>query len=483
MGDDSVCRAPMTLSVEHREDGAALGDERPYATVNPATGEHLQDFPYHRGDELEAMIEAAECAFRSWRRRPAAARAEVVGRVADLMLERSDELARLQTLEMGKPIADSLGEVEWVAGIVRYYAEHGPGFLEPEALPAEYGASTVVSEPLGVLLAIEPWNFPLYQALRVAGPQLVAGNVVLMKHSEICPQSALAVERLWHDAGPPDGVYTNVFLAVADVERVIAHDAVRGVTFTGSDRTGAVVAELAGRHLKKCVLELGGSDPFIVLDLEALGGLTGTVTEATEARLGNTGQSCIAAKRIIVLAEFYDAVVEGLAEQFAALHPGDPTDPATRLGPLSSRRAADRLADQVADAVAKGARIVTGNGRVDGPGAFFEPTLLTGVTPQMRAYREELFGPVAVVYRVEDDDEAVALANSSPYGLGGHVYGSDGERARSVADRLETGMIAVNRGMGSNGDLPFGGVKRSGYGRELSHLGMLEFVNRRLVLV
>jgi succinate-semialdehyde dehydrogenase/glutarate-semialdehyde dehydrogenase len=307
----------MTLPVEHQPDGSGPGDERPYATVNPATGEQLQDFPYHRGDELEAMVDTAGRAFRSWRQRPAAGRAEVVGRAADLMLERRDELARLQTLEMGKPISDSRGEVEWVAGILRYYAEHGPGFLEPEALPAAYGASTVVSEPLGVLLAIEPWNFPLYQALRVAGPQLVAGNVVLMKHSEICPQSALAVEKLFRDAGAPDGVYTNVFLAVADVEHVIAHDAVQGVTFTGSDRSGA----------------------------------------------------------------------------------------------------------------------------------------------------------------------AVALANSSPYGLGGHVYGSDGERARSVADRLETGMIAVNRGMGSNGDLPFGGVKRSGYGRELSHLGMLEFVNRRLVLV
>jgi len=372
---------------------------------------------------------------------------------------------------MGKPISDSEGEVDWVYGILRYFAEQGPGFLEPEALPVAYGASSVVSEPLGVLLAIEPWNFPLYQAARVAGPQLVAGNVVLMKHSEICPQSALALEQVFRDAGAPEGVYTNVFLHVGDVERVIAHDAVQGVSFTGSDRVGSVVAEIAGRHLKKCVLELGGSDPFIVLALDALGGLTGTVTEAAAARLGNAGQSCVAAKRIIVLDEFYDDVVDGLAQQFRALRPGDPADPATQLGPLSSQRAAESLAGQVADAIAKGARVVTGGAVIEGPGAFFEPTVLTGVTPSMWAYHEELFGPVAVVYRARDDDEAVALANASPYGLGGHVYCSDLERARSVADRLETGMIAVNRSMDSNGELPFGGVKRSGYGRELSRLG------------
>ena len=473
----------MTQAAEDDRDHWVRGDERRYATVNPATGEHLQDFPYLRGDHLDAVMASAQRMFRSWRRRPAAARAEIVGRAADLMLERQNELARLQTLETGKPITNSQGEVAWVSDILRYFAVHGPGFLEPEGLPAAYGASTLVSEPLGVLLAIEPWNFPLYQAARVAGPQLVAGNVVLMKHSEICPQSALAIEQLFRDAGAPEGVYTNVFLHVDDVERVIAHDAVQGVTFTGSDRIGAVVAEIAGRHLRKCVLELGGSDPFIILDFDALGGLTGTVAEAAAARLSNAGQNCVAAKRIIVLDEFCDDVVDGLAQQFAALHPGDPSDPATQLGPLSSQRAAVRLASQVADAVAKGARVVTGGGCIEGPGAFFQPTVLTDVTPDMLAYHEELFGPVAVVYRVKDDDEAIAQANSSPYGLGGHVYCSDRERARAVADRLETGMIAINRGMESNGELPFGGVKRSGHGRELSRLGMLEFVNRRLVLM
>jgi succinate-semialdehyde dehydrogenase / glutarate-semialdehyde dehydrogenase len=470
----------MTEPVDEQRVAPDRADERMYATVNPATGEHLQGFEYLRGDRLDEVLMSAQSAFRSWRQQPVSLRAQVVGRAAELMLERSEDLARLQTLEMGKPITDSRGEVGWVAGILKYFATQGPGFLEPEAVGD--GSSTVVCEPLGAVLAIEPWNYPLYQAARVAGPQLVAGNVVLMKHSEICPQTALAIEQLFRAAGAPDGVYTNVFLHVDDVERVIAHDAVQGVTFTGSDRVGAVVGELAGRHLKKCVLELGGSDAFIILDLDALGGLAGTVKEAAAARLGNAGQSCASAKRILVLDEFYDDVVAGLAQQFAAIRPGDPSDPATQLGPLSSRRAADRLAGQVADAVAKGARVVAGAGRIAGAGAFFAPTVLTDVTPDMRAYREELFGPVAVVYRVKDDDEAVAVANSSPYGLGGQVYCSDVERAREVADRLETGMVSVNRSLGSSGELPFGGVKRSGYGRELSRLGMLEFVNRRLVL-
>ena len=473
----------MTQAVSDDRVEADRVDERRYATVNPATGELLRAFPYTKGDQLDAVLQSAQQAFRSWRRRPAAARAKVVGRAAELMLERQDELARLQTLEMGKPITDSQGEVPLVSDLLRYFAEQGPRFLEHEVLQDTNGDSMVVNEPLGVLLAIKPWNYPLYMAARMAGPQLVAGNVVLMKHSEICPQTALALEQLFQEAGAPEGVYTNVFLHVADVEQVIAHDAVQGVSFTGSDRIGAIVAEIAGRHLKKCVLELGGSDPFIILDLDALGGLAGTVAAAAEGRLGNAGQSCISPKRIIVLDEYYDEVVDGLARYFAGIRPGDPSDPATRLGPLSSRRAVDRLAGQVADAVAKGARVVTGGGSIQGPGAFFEPTVLTDVTPDMLAYHEELFGPVAVIYRVKDDDEAVALANSSPYGLGGHVFCSDHTRARSVADQLETGMIWVNRGGDSNGGLPFGGVKRSGYGRELSHLGMLEFVNRRLVMV
>ena len=455
--------------------------ERRYATVNPATGEHLRDFPFLKDDQINAVVDAAHQAFLGWRDWPVAERAQVVARAAQLLAEREDEFAQLMTLEMGKLLPDSHGEVLWAADILQYFADCGPGFLDPEIMPVNDGQAVVVNAPLGVLLAIEPWNFPLYQVVRVAGPQLIAGNTLLLKHSEICPQTALALERVFLDAGAPNGVYTNVFLRIADVERVIAHPAVQGVSLTGSERAGMSVAEIAGRHLKKCVLELGGSDPFIILDLEAGGGLEGTVNDAAEARLGNAGQSCAAPKRIIVLNKFYDQIVTGLAQRFQALRLGDPTDPQTELGPLASDRAAAALAAQIADAIDKGATVITGGSRPSGRGAFIEPTVLTNVTPEMRAYHEELFGPVAVVYRAADDASAVELANSSTFGLGGAIYCSDLNRARSVANQLECGMAWINQPTGSQADLPFGGVKRSGFGRELSHLGMLEFVNRKLI--
>jgi succinate-semialdehyde dehydrogenase/glutarate-semialdehyde dehydrogenase len=455
--------------------------ERRFATVNPATGEVVREFPFLPSNEVTAVVEKAHDAFLSWREWPVAERARVVRRAGDLMAERANTLARLITLEMGKLTAEARGEGPWVAGILRYFGENGPGFLEPERLPVEEGEAVVVSTPLGVLLGIEPWNFPLYQVARFAGPNLVAGNTVLLKHSEVCPQTALGLEQLFADAGAPDGVYTNVFLSIPDVEQVIAHPAVQGVSVTGSERAGAAVAEIAGRHLKKCVLELGGSDPFIVLDTAGDGGLEHILDEAAGARLGNTGQSCAAAKRMIVVEELYDEFVAGLAERFAALAPGDPADPGTTLGPLSSEHAATELIAQVSDAVDEGATVVTGGGRPDRPGAFVDATVLTEVTPGMRAYSEELFGPVAVVYRVPSEDAAVELANSSPFGLGGAVFCSDPRRARAVADRLDSGMVWINHSTGSEAALPFGGIKRSGYGRELSHLGIHEFVNRKLV--
>jgi succinate-semialdehyde dehydrogenase/glutarate-semialdehyde dehydrogenase len=340
------------------------------------------------------------------------------------------------------------------------------------------GEAIVENEPIGVLLAIEPWNYPLYQVVRVAGPNLVLGNAILLKHAELNPQTALAIEKCFSDAGVPEGVYTNVFLRIPDVEQVIAHPLVRGVTLTGSERAGSSVASLAGKHLKKSVLELGGSDPFIVLDSEDLGR---TVKAATMGRMQNSGQACIAAKRLIVTEELYEPFVQGLAQAFATFAPGDPSDPSTSLAPLSSEQAATDLHAQIQDAIDKGATVVTGGGRPDHAGAFVEPTILTDVTPEMRAYSEELFGPAAVVYKVADEDEAVELANNSTYGLGAAVFSSDLDRARSVADRIEAGMVWVNAPTGSAAELPFGGVKRSGYGRELSELGMFEFANRRLV--
>jgi succinate-semialdehyde dehydrogenase/glutarate-semialdehyde dehydrogenase len=453
---------------------------RPYATVNPYTGETEQEFPFLETGEIGGVIGRAHVAYQDWRRRPIEERAAIVARAGELMLERKDELAGLITREMGKRIQEAAGEVMLAAGILNYYAEKGPGFLEPRPIDVLQGEAIVVNEPVGVLLAIEPWNYPLYQAVRVAGPNLVLGNTILLKHAELNPQCALALEQLFRDAGAPEGVYTNVFLKIPDVEQVIADRRVHGVTLTGSERAGASVAELAGRHLKKSVLELGGSDPFIVLDAEDLGR---TVKAATMGRLANTGQACIAAKRIIVKEDIYDDFVAGLQQAFSTFSPGDPADPSTTLGPVSSERAAQDLHAQIQDAIDKGATVLAGGGRPDLPGAFVEPTLLADVTPQMRAYREELFGPAAVVYKVKDEDEAVELANDSDYGLSAVVYSGDADRARQVAQRLESGMVWINQPSGSSPELPFGGVKRSGYGRELSELGMFEFANRRLVRV
>jgi succinate-semialdehyde dehydrogenase/glutarate-semialdehyde dehydrogenase len=379
---------------------------------------------------------------------------------------------------MGKRIKEAAGEVELAASILDYYAEKGPGFLAPRPIDVMKGEAVVVNEPVGVLLAIEPWNYPLYQVVRVAGPNLVLGNTIVLKHAELNPQCALAIEQLFRDAGAPEGVYTNVFLRIADVERVIAHRHVQGVTLTGSERAGSAVGALAGKYLKKSVLELGGSDPFIVLDAEDLGA---TVKAATMGRMQNTGQACTASKRLIVTEELYEPFVEGLKQAFSTFSPGDPADPSTSLAPLSSERAAQDLHAQIQDAIDKGATVVAGGKRPEHPGAFVEATILTDVTPEMRAFREELFGPAAVVYKVKDADEAVALANDSDFGLGATVMSSDLDRARAVAERLEAGMVWINQPTGSSPELPFGGIKRSGYGRELSELAVFEFANRRLV--
>jgi succinate-semialdehyde dehydrogenase / glutarate-semialdehyde dehydrogenase len=453
---------------------------RPYATVNPYTDEVEKEFPFLESDAIDGVVEKAHAAFLEWRRRPVEERAQIVGRAGELMLERKDEFAALVTREMGKRIQEAGGEVQLAASILDYYAKNGPRFLEPRRIEVMKGEAVVENEPIGVLLAIEPWNYPLYQVVRVAGPNLVLGNAILLKHAEVNPQTALAIEKCFLDAGVPEGVYTNVFLAIPDVEKVIAHRLVQGVTLTGSERAGSSVASLAGKHLKKSVLELGGSDPFIVLDTEDLGR---TVKAATMGRMQNSGQACIAAKRLIVPEDIYEPFVEGLKQAFAGFSPGDPSDPSTTLAPLSSEQAAKDLHAQIQDAVDKGATVVTGGGRPEHAGAFVEPTILTDVTPEMRAYSEELFGPAAVVYKVANEDEAVELANNTTYGLGAAVFSGDLDKARSVADRLEAGMVFVNQPTGSSPELPFGGVKRSGYGRELSELGMFEFANRKLTRV
>jgi len=471
--------ATQNPPTEHPKTAGDAG-ARPYRTVNPYTGEVEQEFDFLPTDAVDGVVEKAHAAWLEWRRRPVEERARIVGRAGELMLERKDEFAALVTREMGKRIQEAAGEVMLAASILDYYAKNGPRFLEPRQIEVMQGEAVVENEPIGVILAIEPWNYPLYQVVRVAGPNLVLGNAILLKHAELNPQTALAIEKCFLDAGVPEGVYTNVFLRIPDVEKVIAHPLVQGVTLTGSARAGSSVASLAGKHLKKSVLELGGSDPFIVLDTEDLGR---TVKAATMGRMQNSGQACIAAKRLIVTEDIYEPFVEGLKQAFSTFSPGDPSDPSTSLAPLSSEQAAKDLHAQIQDAVDKGATVVTGGGRPDHAGAFVEPTILTDVTPEMRAYSEELFGPAAVVYKVAGEDEAIELANDSEFGLGAAVFSSDLDRARSVADRIEAGMVWVNSPAGSSAELPFGGVKRSGYGRELSELGMFEFANRRLIRV
>jgi succinate-semialdehyde dehydrogenase/glutarate-semialdehyde dehydrogenase len=459
-----------------------MSDQRKssFATVSPYTGETLKEFPAVEGAQVDSVLETADQAFDAWRKRPITERAAVVARAAGLMKERKEELAQLITLEMGKLISEARGEVDLAASILEYYAQHGPDFAADEPLDVEEGEAYLVNEPLGALLGVMPWNFPLYQVVRFAGPNLVLGNTVLVKHAGICPQSALALEKLFRDAKAPDGVYTNLFVSHDEISRIIDSPVVRGASLTGSEGAGSKVAERAGRNMKPSLLELGGSDVFIVLDGE---NLERTIGAAVAGRMANTGQSCVASKRFIVLADVYADFVEGMRRKFEELRPGDPADESTTLGPLSSEQAASDLADQIRETLEQGAELVTGGHRIDRSGAFVEPTIITGVKPGMRAYAEELFGPAAVIYRVADEDEAIALANDSQYGLGGSVFCADVERGRRVAERVETGMVWVNHPTSTQPDLPFGGIKRSGYGRELSKLGMQEFVNRKLVRV
>jgi succinate-semialdehyde dehydrogenase/glutarate-semialdehyde dehydrogenase len=450
-----------------------------YKVVNPATNETEREFATATDAEVEQVLARSARAYQSWRTTAKDERAKVLLRVAELYAERIDELAALITREMGKPTREAKGEIMLVVSIYRYYADQGPALLADTPLsPRAGGTALIRKEPVGPLLGIMPWNFPYYQVARFAAPNLMVGNTIILKHAPQCPESALAMEQIFHDAGLPEDAYINIVASNSQIADMVADPRVAGVSVTGSERAGAAVAEVAGRNLKKVVLELGGSDPFIVLDSDDL---AKTVRAAVAGRMGNAGQACNAAKRIIVVGDLYDQFVDQFTATMAGLHPGDPTDPASDLGPLSSESAAERLMGQIRDAVDKGATLRTGGQRVDRPGAFVEPTVLTDVTPQMRAYGEELFGPAAAIYRVPDASAAVELANSSPFGLGGVVFSADRDRAEEVADLLDTGMVWINSPQGSMADLPFGGTKRSGVGRELGPYGIEEFVNKKLI--
>lgn len=452
-----------------------------YHTLNPATGEELETFETLTDEQVEGLIDQAVQTSRTWRQVPLDERSQALTRIADLYEERAEELAQTITREMGKPITAARGEIKTVVGIYRYYAEQGPGFLKDEKIDVQgSGSAYIRREAIGVLLGIMPWNFPHYQVARFAAPNLLLGNVVTIKHAANCGASAQAIHQLMADAGLPEGAYTNLFATHDQVEGLIADDRIQGVSLTGSDGAGAKIGALAGKHVKKAVLELGGSDPFIVLEDADLDEAS---TGAVMGRLVNTGQTCTSSKRFIVVDSVYDAFVEQFVAKMADVQPADPTLEDTLVGPLSSARARDELHELVEDAVQNGATVLTGGGPVDGPGSFYQPTILSEVTEQARAYREELFGPVGVVYRVPDEEAAIRLANDSPYGLSSSVYSTDVERAQAVGARLETGMVWVNSTSKSSAELPFGGVKRSGFGRELGQLGIEEFANRKLIRI
>jgi succinate-semialdehyde dehydrogenase/glutarate-semialdehyde dehydrogenase len=449
-----------------------------YAVVNPATGEKVKEYPEIGDADLRAAIDRAEEASRTWSGSSTVAeRAALVRRVGELHSERRQQLAEIIVREMGKPIEQALMEVDFAGEIYAYYADSAEALMadEPIELLGGEGTAVVRRSAFGALLGIMPWNFPYYQVARFAGPNLVIGNPILLKHAPQCPESAEAMGQMFGDAGFPAGAYQNIYATNEQIEWVIADPRVHGVSVTGSERAGAAVAEIAGRNLKKVVLELGGSDPFILLGTDDL---DATVEAAAEARLDNTGQSCNAAKRFIVVDDFYDEFLEKFTAAVAAAKPGDPTAEDTDVGPLSSQTAADRLEEQVKKAVDNGAEIVVGGKR---EGNYFEPTILTGIEPGDEASQEEFFGPVAQVYRVGSEEEAVALANQTPFGLGSYVMTTDKAQGERVADKIEAGMVYVNLVGADSPELPFGGFKRSGFGRELGRFGADEFVNKKLI--
>ena len=452
-----------------------------YKVTNPATGRVEREFPTATAEQIADALQRSSSAYHSWRTTAMEERTKILLRVAEAYERRADELASIITREMGKITADAVAEAKYAASIYRYYATEGPALLKDEPLSSPgAGKAWVRKSPIGPLFGIMPWNFPYYQVARFAAPNLMIGNTIVLKHAPQCPESALAMEQVFHDCGLPADAYINVFATNEQAATLISDPRICGISVTGSERAGSAVAALAGKHLKKVVLELGGSDPFIVLDTPDVAGVA---RSAVTARMENAGQSCNAAKRMIVAAGIYDEFVTEFTAGMASQVTGDPTAPATTYGPLSSEAAVQNLLAQIDDAVRKGATVHCGGKRLDGPGAYIQATVLSNVTPDMRAFREELFGPVGVVYRVAGADEAIALANDTPFGLGGAVFTQDKALALDIADRLDTGMVWINEPEGGGPELPFGGTKRSGVGRELGPLGIDEFVNKKLVHV
>ena len=453
-----------------------------YRVQNPATGLIVEKFDTVSDEQLDDAIAASYSAFLEWRERGIQERAAIVHRVAELFTERKVELAKIIAEEMGKPVGEGIEEVEFAASIIDYYAVHGPSLATDVEIPSTIpGKAIIERRPVGPLLGVMPWNFPYYQVARFAAPNLVLGNTILLKHAEICPRSSQAIQDIMVEAGVPAGGYTNLYATHDQVAKIIADPRVHGVSLTGSERAGAIIGEQAGRNLKKAVLELGGIDPMIVLSSDDVAKVA---KDGWNFRVYNSGQVCNGNKRMIVMDDIYDEFVDELTKLADGLVPGNPLDmPERSYGPLCSRAAAEQVDEQVRRAVAEGARLVVGGVLADDDSAYFSPAVLTDVSPESSVFGEEIFGPVAIVVKVSSDEEALKIANDSDFGLGGSVFAVDEARAAAIASRLDVGMTHVNIVAAEAAELPFGGVKRSGFGREMGPLGMDEFVNKRFSFV
>ncbi len=452
----------------------------PIASVNPCTGLPLQSFTPLHPELLHHKLTLASRAFQSWRATPVAQRLRPLASAASLLERDAESLARTMTLEMGKPLAASIAEVRKCAVACRYYVDHAERLLADEPHPCGDDRCFVRHQPLGPILAVMPWNFPFWQVFRFLAPALAAGNVGLLKHASNVPQCAVAIEDLLTQAGLPEGVFQTLLVPAEQVEPILADPRVAAATVTGSVQAGRAVAALAGKYLKKTVLELGGSDPFVVLPSARI---DEAVRVAVEARIINNGQSCIAAKRFIVAEPVYDAFLTGFVERMRALRVGDPMDPATRIGPLATEAVVEELQRQVSQSIHAGARCLIGGRRLDPPGFFFEPTVLDRIPEGCPAFDRELFGPVGCLFAARDLDHAIELSNATRFGLGASVWTENPQEAEALVDRIEAGMVFVNRMVVSDPRLPFGGIKESGYGRELAALGLREFVNAKTVVV
>lgn len=449
-------------------------------SINPYTLEKLKSYKEMTESQIEKAIAKAHETYQTWKFTSFNERAKILNKVASIIRAKKPELSKLITSEMGKLISQAEYEIDYAVNIFEYYAKNAEKFLADEPLKVETGEAFIRKSPIGVLLGVEPWNFPFYQVARFAAPNIMIGNTILLKHASNVPQCAKAIENIFIEANAPEGLYTNLFLSGAKISKLIDDPRIQGASLTGSEKAGASLAEAAGKNIKKSVLELGGSDPFIVLEDADIDRATDL---AIYGRTVNNGQSCVASKRFIVVEEVADEFLSKFKAKMSALKLGDPMDKETQLGPLSSEDALETILKQIEKAVSQGAKIEVGGKKAALKGCFIEPTIISNITPEMQLYKEELFGPVASFYKVKNEEEAIKIANDTEFGLGGSVFSKNIERAKNIANQIDSGMVFINHPTKSSTEMPFGGTKRSGYGRELSALGIDEFVNKKLIRV